>query len=125
VSGANGVAAMTPAYAWELASGKSIAWPWPAAGALLYVGLFPLFIGYVFWNRGVAEVEPGVAGLFMHLMPVFGSLLAWLFLDEKRYGFHVAGMMLILCGIYLTSRHRRTGRVLATPAGEPTRKTEP
>ena len=26
---------------------------------------------------------PSVAGLFVHLMPVFGVLLAWLFLDER------------------------------------------
>jgi drug/metabolite transporter (DMT)-like permease len=108
---------------WELASGKSIVWSWPVAGALLYVGLFPSFIGYVFWNRSVAEVGPNVAGLFMHLMPVFGSLLAWVFLDEKLYWFHVAGIVLIFIGIYLTSRHRRTGRAAPTTAHEPAQKT--
>jgi drug/metabolite transporter (DMT)-like permease len=75
--------------------------------AMLYVGIFPSFVGYVFWNRGVAEVGPNVAGIFMHLMPVFGALLAWLFLDERIYPFHIVGIALILAGIALTTRGHR------------------
>ena len=75
--------------------------------AMLYVGVFPSFVGYIFWNKAVAEVGSNVAGVFVHLMPVFGSLLAWIFLDERIYLFHVAGIALILAGIALTSRGRR------------------
>jgi drug/metabolite transporter (DMT)-like permease len=76
-------------------------------GAMLYVGIFPSFIGYVFWNRAVAEVGPNVAGIFIHLMPAFGSLLAWMFLGEHIEFFHVAGIALILAGIWLTARGQR------------------
>ena len=75
--------------------------------AMLYVGVFPSFVGYIFWNKAVAEVGSNVAGIFVHLMPAFGSLLAWIFLDERIYLFHVAGIALILAGIALTSRGRR------------------
>jgi drug/metabolite transporter (DMT)-like permease len=75
--------------------------------AMLYVGIFPAFVGYIFWNRGVAEVGANIAGIFVHLMPAFGSLLAWLFLDERLHLFHLAGIALILFGIALTSRGRR------------------
>src|SRR5688572_8182257 len=75
--------------------------------AVLYLGVFPSFVGYVFWNRAVAEVGSNVAGIFVHLMPAFGSLLAWIFLDERIYFFHLAGIALILAGIALTSRGRR------------------
>jgi drug/metabolite transporter (DMT)-like permease len=75
--------------------------------AMAYVAIFPSFVGYVFWNRAVAEVGSNVAGIFMHLMPVFGSILAWLFLGERIRAFHVAGIALILGGITLTSRGRR------------------
>jgi len=75
--------------------------------AMLYVGIFPSFVGYVFWNRGVQEVGPNVAGIFVHLMPAFGAILAWLFLDERIYLFHVAGIALILAGIALTTRGHR------------------
>ncbi len=75
--------------------------------AMLYVGIFPSFVGYVFWNRGVSEVGPTVAGIFVHLMPAFGALLAWLFLDERIYAFHIVGIALILAGIALTTRGHR------------------
>ncbi len=88
-------------------SGASVA-------AMLYIGIFPSFVGYIFWNRGVAEVGGTVAGLFVHLMPAFGALLAWLFLDERIHLYHFGGIALILAGITLTSRGRR-----ATPAPGP------
>ena len=75
--------------------------------AMLYVGIFPAFVGYVFWNKGVAEVGPNVAGLFVHLMPAFGAVLAWLFLDERIYAFHLVGIALILAGITLSTRGHR------------------
>ena len=75
--------------------------------AMLYVGIFPSFVGYIFWNRGVAEVGPTVAGIFVHLMPAFGALLAWIFLDERIHAFHIVGIALILAGIALTTRGHR------------------
>jgi drug/metabolite transporter (DMT)-like permease len=75
--------------------------------AMLYVGIFPSFVGYVFWNRGVAEVGSNIAGIFVHLMPVFGALLAWIFLGERIELFHIAGIALILAGITLTTRGHR------------------
>jgi drug/metabolite transporter (DMT)-like permease len=75
--------------------------------AMLYVGIFPSFVGYVFWNRGVAEVGSNIAGIFVHLMPAFGALLAWLFLGERIHVFHIVGIALILAGITLTTRGHR------------------
>ncbi|MDX2217422.1 MAG: DMT family transporter [Burkholderiales bacterium] len=99
-----GVIAMTPAYLGAMALGSEIKWSWPVVSALLYVGLVPSFIGYIFWNRGVELAGAEVAGLFIHLMPVFGSILAWLFLSERLYLFHLVGIALILVGIFVASR---------------------
>jgi drug/metabolite transporter (DMT)-like permease len=84
--------------------------------AILYVAIFPSFVGYVFWNRAVAEVGSNVAGIFMHLMPVFGSLLAWIFLGERIQLFHLVGIALILGGITLTTRG---GRPVPVPEAGP------
>ena len=78
-----------------------------SVAAMLYVGIFPSFIGYVFWNRAVSEVGPNVAGIFIHLMPAFGSLLAWYFLGEQFEAFHLAGIALILAGVWLTAHGRQ------------------
>jgi len=103
-----GVALLTPLFVIEMVflDGRIEVTPATLA-AMLYVGIFPSFVGYIFWNRGVEKVGPNVAGIFMHLMPVFGSLLAWLFLVERIQLFHIVGIALILSGITLTTRGRR------------------
>jgi drug/metabolite transporter (DMT)-like permease len=102
-----GNACVLPLWLGEMALGHFVAWSWTNVAALLAVGLFSSVLAYLFWNRGVEEVGANVAGLFVHLMPVFGIVLAWLFLSEELAAYHVMGIMLILSGIWLTSRHGR------------------
>jgi len=99
-----GTTAILPFYVGEAMLGRQVEWTWEVVAALASVGLFSSFIAYIFWNRGVAQVGASVAGLFVHLMPVFGTILAWVFLGERLQIFHVAGIALILTGIYVTSR---------------------
>jgi drug/metabolite transporter (DMT)-like permease len=106
--------AILPLYLAESALGRPMVWTWGAFAALAGVGLFSSVLAYIFWNRGVEQVGASVAGLFVHLMPVFGALLAWLFLDERMRAFHVIGIALILTGIYLTTRKARTAVMPAT-----------
>lgn len=94
---------VTPFYAWELWAGPPMRLTAVSLATLGYVGVFPSVLAYVFWNRGVAEVGASRAGLFLHLMPVFGTLLAVVFLGESLQPFHLAGMALIFSGIYLTT----------------------
>ncbi|MCB1966243.1 MAG: DMT family transporter, partial [Candidatus Accumulibacter sp.] len=70
---------------------------------IAYTGVFPGFLGYVFYNRAVAEVGASKASLFIHLMPVFGTILAAIFLAEIPQPFHYVGIVLIFAGIYLTT----------------------
>ena len=109
-----GDVAMLPLYLAESAFSRTVVWTWQAIGALAAVGLFSSVLAYIFWNRGVEQVGARVAGLFVHLMPVFGALLAWLFLGERLFAFHVIGIALILTGIYLTTRTARVALVPAT-----------
>ncbi|MDE1891584.1 MAG: DMT family transporter [Betaproteobacteria bacterium] len=69
---------------------------------LIYMGIFPGYLSYVFYNRGVTEIGPGKASLFIHLMPVFGTLLAFVFLHETVHIYHAIGIALIMVGIVLT-----------------------
>lgn len=98
-----GLLALAPAYAWEIAQGRLILVTSEALGGIAYTGVFPGFIGYIFYNRAVGEVGASKASLFIHLMPVFGTLLAALFLAEIPRPYHYAGIALIISGIYLTT----------------------
>jgi drug/metabolite transporter (DMT)-like permease len=99
-----GLIELLPVYAWELAAGRHINLSWPTAIAIAYTGIFPAFLGFVFWNRGVAEVGPARAGLFIHLLPAFGILLSIVFLDERPEIYHAVGIALIFTGIWLNTR---------------------
>ena len=99
-----GLAALVPAYAWELAQGRHINVHLGSLASLAYVGIFPSFIGYIFYNKGVAEVGANKGSLFIHLMPVFGTLLSFLFLGEIPFWYHYFGIGLIFAGIWLTMK---------------------
>ena len=99
-----GLAALFPAYLWEIAEGRTINVHLGSLASLAYVGIFPSFVGYIFYNRGVAEVGANKASLFIHLMPVFGTLLSVVFLGEIPHAYHYAGIALIFVGIWLTMK---------------------
>jgi drug/metabolite transporter (DMT)-like permease len=99
-----GLAALLPAYFWEMAQGRHINVQFSSLAALAYVGIFPSFLGYIFYNRGVAEIGASKASLFIHLMPVFGTLLSALFLSEIPLWYHYLGIGLIFTGIWLTMK---------------------
>ena len=99
-----GIAGLAPFYAWELAQGRVIHATPAALMGMAYTGIFPAFLGYVFWNRAVAQVGGAVAGLFIHIMPVTTPLLAALFLGESPHLYHLVGMLLILSGIVIATR---------------------
>lgn len=75
--------------------------------ALFFMVLFPSLLSYYFWNKGVLEIGANKTGQFTHLMPIFGSILAYLFLDETLKIFHVYGIILIASGIYLSLFFKR------------------
>jgi drug/metabolite transporter (DMT)-like permease len=99
-----GTLATLPFYLIEIATGRHIHASPGAWAAIAYAGIFPAFLGFIFWNKGVEEVGASRAGLFIHLMPAFGILLAALFLGERLMSFHFIGIALIFGGIYLTTR---------------------
>lgn len=99
-----GLLILTPFYVWELSTGRHIQLHGGSLMGLAYVGIFPSFIGYIFYNRGVAEVGASRASLFIHLMPVFGTLLAALLLGERPALYHLTGIILIFIGIALVTR---------------------
>jgi drug/metabolite transporter (DMT)-like permease len=100
---------MAPFYAWEIGSGRALNPTAEVVGALLYIGALSTVVSYVFWNRAVQEIGASRAGPFMYLMLVYTPLLAIVFIGERLHLYHLVGCVLILGGIYLTSRGRSAG----------------
>ncbi len=102
-----GLVILTPLYGWDLARGHLIAVNAATVSSILYLALFPSILAYVFWNRAVAELGANHTGQFLHLMPAFGAVLSMIFLGERLYGFHAAGIALIALGIWLATVYGR------------------
>lgn len=73
-------------------------------GAFLYVGVFPSVLAYLFYHFGIKHLGSSRASLCIHWMPVFTPLLAWAFLGEALYFYHLVGILLIFSGLYFTTR---------------------
>lgn len=72
--------------------------------AVLYAGVCTSVIAYASWNRGVELIGAPRASAFLHLIPIYGAILATTLLGESLKAFHVAGCALILAGVWLAAR---------------------
>jgi drug/metabolite transporter (DMT)-like permease len=79
-------------------------WGWPLALALLYVAVGPSLLAYRAWGAGVARVGPTTAGFFSNLTPLFAALMSATLLGEPPHLYHLAGFVLIVGGIVVSSR---------------------
>jgi drug/metabolite transporter (DMT)-like permease len=75
--------------------------------SLIYIVIFPSILAFYFWNISTVEVGVNKAGQFTHLMPIFGAILAYLFLGEVLKSYHLVGITLIGLGIYLSIFFKR------------------
>jgi drug/metabolite transporter (DMT)-like permease len=81
--------------------------------ALAYSSVLSSAVAYIFWGSGVETLGVNRAGAFLHLVPVFGALLATTLLGEQLGVHHLAGIALILVGVTLAARK-------PTPSKQPT-----
>ncbi|PKR89261.1 EamA family transporter [Pleomorphomonas diazotrophica] len=96
-----------PFLAAEIAMGQYVA-PTPFGWAVVaYCAVFPSVVSQVFFVRGVELVGPGRAGVFINLIPVFGSLLAVLVLGESFRPYHALALALVLGGIFWAEWSKR------------------
>ncbi|MBF0468415.1 MAG: DMT family transporter [Desulfamplus sp.] len=68
---------------------------------ILFLGIFPSIVSYLCWNEGVKRAGPNMASIFLYLIPVVASLVAFFFLGERIHLYHIAGGLLILGGLVL------------------------
>lgn len=93
-----------PLALWEYAAGAAI---WPDAsgwGVALYTAIFASLIAQVLYIIGVEEIGANRAGLFINLIPVFGTLLSVLLIGETLQPFHIVALALALVGIAIAER---------------------
>lgn len=75
--------------------------------AVLYIAVFASLLGFLLWSAGLSRIGPERAGQFLHLMPVFGTVLAVILLNETLRPAHGIGALMAGFGIVLVNRRAR------------------
>ena len=99
-----GAACLVPLWIWELSTRPVMVLDTANVLTLIYVAVFPSTLAYLCFNRGVHLVGANRAAPFFHVVPVFGSVMAIVFLGERPQAFHVIGFALVLTGVFVASR---------------------
>tara|TARA_B110000438_G_scaffold25234_1_gene23597 strand:+ start:404 stop:1303 length:900 start_codon:yes stop_codon:yes gene_type:complete len=99
-----GLILLLPAYLVEMALGFKVNINLPFVLTLSYVVLFPGLASFICWIKGIAIIGPNRSGIFLHLMPIFSTVLAIIVFKEKFMTYHLFGAILIIMGIFLSSR---------------------
>jgi len=103
-----GALVLMPFYIRDELAGVHFTFTRQTALSLAYLVIFPSFLSYLFFNRGVELAGAARAGLSIHLLPVFGTVLAVLFLGESIEAFHLIGAGLIATGLLIAAFKKRS-----------------
>lgn len=96
--------ANAPLAAYEYTHGQYVVWSWATLAAVAYAAVLASVIGYYLYARSVEIIGATRAGAFIHLIPLFVSVMAMTLLGEEPQLYHTIGFSLILGGVALASR---------------------
>lgn len=99
-----GAALLLPFYVAETQWVRAMPVTAESALAVAYVAIFASILAYLAFNRTVELLGANTAGLVVHLVPVFGTVLAVLLLGEQLHAYNIAGVALIAFGLWLATR---------------------
>ena len=99
-----GLLVLFPAFLYELMQGKTLVVNEDLFYILLYVAIFPSIGSYYCWAGAVAIIGANRAGIFLSLIPLFSTIFAIIFFNEKFLFFHFIGSILIIIGLFLSNK---------------------
>lgn len=99
-----GAIASVPFAVAESVNGRTFTLSASSLGLLALTVLVASYGGYLSYARLQQLVGVSVAGLTVYIMPVFAALYGAVFMGEAIQSYHLAGMLLVLAGIWLAGR---------------------
>ncbi|MER8545348.1 DMT family transporter [Mesorhizobium sp. M0684] len=104
-----------PFFLWEIAAGKVIVPDARGWAVAFYTAIGASVISQIFYIRGNELIGANRAGLFINLVPIFGTLLSVLIVGETFQLYQALALALVLGGISLAEY---SGRKMAASAAE-------
>ena len=97
---------LIPIYFIEMNMGNLIILGKPFYLILAYVVIFPGLASFFFWIKGISIIGANRAGIFLHLMPIMGAIMAMLIFEERFMFYHILGAIFIIAGITLSNKKK-------------------
>ena len=99
-----GLIFLLPLFILDIAQGKTIEISSNLFYILTYIAIFPSIGSYYCWAGAVSIIGANRAGIFLSLIPLFSTIFAILFFNEKFLFFHLIGSVLIILGLFLSNK---------------------
>jgi len=74
---------------------------------LVYLGIFPSSVAFVFFSSGIRTLGASRANVFTNLVPGFTAVFAWLLIGEVFTLQKILGMAVVIAGVFAAQRGRR------------------
>lgn len=74
---------------------------------LAYLVIFPSWLAYLFWNKGIATIGATRGEIYTHIIPLSGGVLSILFLHTQPHARHLFSALFIMVGIGICSLEKR------------------
>lgn len=100
-----------PFYLWEYTIYRGFELTLSTVWIFVYLGICPSILSYICWNFGVKILGSARAAIFIYLLPVFTSAIAYFILDERLLPFHFLGGIMVFLGLVLSSREGISSRI--------------
>ena len=99
-----GLIFIIPQFVYEFSQDQFIKFDVNLFGILIFLALFPSIGSYYCWAGAVSIIGANRAGIFLSLIPLFSTIMAIFFYDEKFQFFHLIGAILIILGLFLSNK---------------------
>ncbi len=99
-----GLVFIFPQFIYELSQGQTINFDINLFYILVFLALFPSIGSYYCWAGAVSIIGANRAGIFLSLIPLFSTIMAIFFYNEKFQIFHLIGAILIILGLFLSNK---------------------
>ena len=74
---------------------------------IIYTALFPSIVSYSCWTGAISIIGANRAGIFVSLIPLFGTGMAIFFFNEEFKFYHLIASILIIIGLFLSNKKVR------------------
>jgi len=99
-----GLVFLFPLFILDVVEGKTVEVSSNLFYILIYIAIFPSIGSYYCWAGAVSIIGANRAGIFLSLIPLFSTIFAMIFFNEKFLFFHFIGSVLIILGLFLSNK---------------------